>query len=257
MSLYDRWSEFYDAIYRRINYEDECNTLLKILTEKLQIKPQKILDIACGTGNHSIILAKKGYTVTGVDLSEGMLKVAKSKAQKENVSVSFINQDMRHMELGESFDCAICMFGAFPYNTTLRDIQQALNSVKSHLKEGGAFIFDFANIGGLRPTLNTSWESVEDERGVLFRLSSNKFDAETNLWEPNFRFIHLMRDGSWDQFGETHKLRLFTYPEICEYLRQNGYEVAGGYNWDQNKTELKPLTRENWRILVVSRPINL
>ncbi|MCX6653871.1 MAG: class I SAM-dependent methyltransferase, partial [Candidatus Bathyarchaeota archaeon] len=193
MSLYDRWSEFYDTIYRRINYEDECNTLLKILRENLQITPRKILDIACGTGGHSIILAKKGYDVTGVDISDAMLKVAKSKACNENINIRFVTQDMRNMKLGERFDCALCMYSVFPYNTTYPEIQQTLSSVKTHLEDGGAFIFDFANIGGMRPTPSTYWESVEHEAGVLYRLGRNMFEAESNLFEFNFRFINLKR----------------------------------------------------------------
>jgi SAM-dependent methyltransferase len=253
MSLYERWSEYYDAIYKRINYEEECNTLIKIFKEKLGVAPKSILDVACGTGGHSIILAKQGYQVTGVDISEAMLKVAKAKARIEKVNVTYVAQDMRRIDLGRRFDCAICMFGAFPYNITYRDIEQTFNSVKTHLEDGGAFIFDFANIGGLRPTSNTYWENVEHEAGVLYRLSHNRFEAESNIFEFNFRFINLRRDGSYETFDETHRLRLFTFPEMCQYLVQNGFEVVQGYSWDQDRAELKPITRSNWRILVVSR----
>jgi ubiquinone/menaquinone biosynthesis C-methylase UbiE len=253
MPLYEKWSTFYDNIYKRINYEDECNTILKILKEKLDINPTSILDIACGTGSHSIIFAKLGIEVTGVDISEDMLKIARAKAQRENLQITFTTQDMRTMSFDNIYDCAICMFTAFPYNTTIQDIEQTLASIKKHLKKGGAFIFDFANIGGLRPTPNTHWERVEHDVGTLYRLSFNSFNAESNIVEMGFRFIDLRRDGSYESFDEIHRLRLFTFPEISQILTQNGFEVLGDYNWDQNKNELKALTRENWRILVVSR----
>ncbi len=112
MGSYEKFAEFYDLIYKEIvNYEREADDLEKILTEFGEHRTKQVLDVACGTGSHSLILAKRGYEVTGIDSSEMMVKEAKKKASKENVNVEFFVQDMRSIKLNKKFDCAICMFG--------------------------------------------------------------------------------------------------------------------------------------------------
>jgi hypothetical protein len=70
-----------------------------------------------------------------------------------------------------------------------------------------------------------------------------RFDVESNIVDMSFMFINLMKDGSYELFDETHRIRLFTFPEMSQILAQNGFKVVQGYNWDQNKSDLKPFAR--------------
>ena len=84
MSIYEKFGDYYDLIYQgTVNYEKECDALEKIFAKLCQRKPKSILDVGCGTGSHAVILSKRGYNVTGIDISKTMIKKAKEKAKKE------------------------------------------------------------------------------------------------------------------------------------------------------------------------------
>ena len=236
-----------------VNYETEVNTLIKLIEEHCRIKPEHILDIACGTGNHSLILSRKGYDVTGLDLSVDMINVARGKAEKANLSINFVVQDMRSIYLGRKYDCAICMFTAFPYLQTYDDIERALTSVKKHLVEDGVFIFDFVNISGLKPMPYKSWTKVQDQRGTLYRLNENRFDPKTSVLEFPFQYILITPDGLAETFEEVHRLRCVSYPEVQQYLEMNGFELLAAYSWDEDKSALREFQQNTFRILIITR----
>lgn len=112
------WRDFF--AYHAESYEENCftkNTLneIEFLLDELKIQPgASILDVGCGTGRHSVQLAKRGYKVTGLDLSPDMLRKAKEAAQRECVSIEFVNADAKHFSFAKKFDAAICLCeGAF------------------------------------------------------------------------------------------------------------------------------------------------
>ena len=114
MGEFERFSEYYDLIYQRmVDYDRECDILERIFAEHPCDTVRSILDVGCGTGSHALILSKRGYSVTGIDISKAMIEKANVKAEREKVEVEFHVQDMRNLNLGREFDCAICMFGGF------------------------------------------------------------------------------------------------------------------------------------------------
>ena len=117
-------------------------------------KQPRILDIGCGTGRHSIELTKRGYNVTGIDLSESMLKRAKEKALKENLNIDFQKQDARNLTFKNEFDLAIMLCeGAFPLMETDEMNFQILQNASKALKENGKLIFTTLN--GLFPLFHS------------------------------------------------------------------------------------------------------
>jgi len=102
MSIYEKFGDYYDLIYQGTeNYEKECDALEKNFAKLCQRKPKSILDVGCGTGSHSVILSKRGYNVTGIDISKTMIKKAKEKAKKEKVKTEFFVQDMQNIKLNK------------------------------------------------------------------------------------------------------------------------------------------------------------
>src|SRR5207302_1475645 len=93
--------------------------------------------LGCGTGNHSVPLARRGYRVSGIDRSASMIAQAKKKASRLRNPPRFVRADMRTFRLGQRFDAALCLFGAFGYLLTQRDVLQALGRGKFELL--GAF----------------------------------------------------------------------------------------------------------------------
>jgi cyclopropane fatty-acyl-phospholipid synthase-like methyltransferase len=137
-------------------------------------KTKKILDIGCGTGRHSIELAKRGYDVTGIDLSENQLKSAKEKAKKEGVSVSFIKKDARHFNFNGQFELAIMICeGAFSLMETDEMNFMILQNAYNSLKPGGKFIFTTLN--GLFPLFH----SVKD----FINKNANEGNSRENTFD--------------------------------------------------------------------------
>jgi 2-polyprenyl-3-methyl-5-hydroxy-6-metoxy-1,4-benzoquinol methylase len=140
-------------------------------------KNQKILDIGCGTGRHSIELARRGYNVTGIDLSESMINKARSNAEKKNLEIDFQIKDARNFSFNESFDLAIMICeGAFPLMETDEMNYSILKNAFSSLKPGGKLIFTTLN--GLYPLSHSVKDFVNNgtDQG---QSSDNNFDLMT------------------------------------------------------------------------------
>ncbi len=118
-------------------------------------KGKTILDVGCGTGRHSVELAKRGYTVTGFDLSEDQLNKAREKAEKAGVNVSFFKKDARNFRFEEQFDLIIMLCeGAFPLMETDEMNYDILKNIYPALADGGKFIFTTLN--ALFPLCNST-----------------------------------------------------------------------------------------------------
>jgi 2-polyprenyl-3-methyl-5-hydroxy-6-metoxy-1,4-benzoquinol methylase len=141
-------------------------------------KSSEILDIGCGTGRHSLELARRGYlNIIGIDLSEGQLKKASSVAQKENLKIEFFMKDARDFDFKETFDMAIMICeGAFPLMETDEMNYQILKNAYSSLKPGGKYIFTTLN--GLYPLFHSVKDFVNagSEQG---KSVENNFDLMT------------------------------------------------------------------------------
>jgi 2-polyprenyl-3-methyl-5-hydroxy-6-metoxy-1,4-benzoquinol methylase len=122
-------------------------------------KTARILDVGCGTGRHSLELARRGYSVTGIDLSRSLLDKANSNARKENLKIDFREMDARHFSFSNPFDLVIMMCeGAFPLMESDEMNFSILQNIFSSLKPGGKLIFTTLN--GLFPLFHSVKEFI-------------------------------------------------------------------------------------------------
>ncbi len=134
-SLFENYAKKYDAECFTQGTIGECDFIEKEINRNKSIR---ILDIGCGTGRHSIELTKRGYTVTGVDLSESQLSMANEKARVANVNIKFSRCDARQLPFNNEFDLAIMLCeGAFPLMETDEMNYQILRGAGRSLKPGG------------------------------------------------------------------------------------------------------------------------
>lgn len=175
-ALFENYGEKYDKESFTQGTLGECDFLEKELNYN---KSLKILDVGCGTGRHSIEMARRGYNMTGVDLSASQLERAKKKADEQGVPIPFLQADARNLPFDDEFDVAIMLCeGGFPLMETDEMNYEILKNVTKSLKDKAKFIFTTLN--GLFPLYNSVEEfcaSTVDEGNATYH--NNTFDLMT------------------------------------------------------------------------------
>ncbi|MEX2640293.1 MAG: class I SAM-dependent methyltransferase [Balneolales bacterium] len=203
MQWFEEWfdSPLYEIIYSNRD-EDEANLLAELLTRI--IPPENynnVLDLACGRGRHSINMAKRGYMMTGVDLSEESITIARSKAIKEDLrEVAFVVGDMRE-PFPDTFDAVVNLFTSFGYFGTDEQNSQVIGNVAGMLRENGVFVLDYLNAHTARKNL------VPEEEGSI-----GKYDysiARTIQDDTIVKKIHFMRKGKTESHNFEERVKLY------------------------------------------------
>ena len=215
-------------------------------------KSVRILDIGCGTGRHSIELSKRGYQVTGIDLSDSQLVRAREKAEKQGQKIDFLKHDARNLPFENEFDLVIMLCeGAFPLMETDEMNYEILKNAAKSLKEGGKVIFTTLN--GLFPLYHSVEEfhaSTSEEGNATYR--SNTFDLMT------FRDYNITEVE--DDDGNKKELecneRYYVPSEISWLLKTLGYmkiEIFGAKLGAFSRND--KLTTEDFEMLVVAEKL--
>jgi len=210
-------------------------------------KNTRILDIGCGTGRHSVELAKRGYYVVGIDLSMNMLNKARFNAKKEKVNVQFIQADARQLNFDNEFNLVIMLCeGAFPLMETDKMNFEILKNASNALVDKGKFIFTTLN--GLYPLFH----SVKDFINGHYEIDASKedtFDLMTfrNIWD----YEHIDDDGN--KKAVKCNERYYVPSEITWLLKTLGFlktEIFGCEigRWSRERK----LTTEDFEMLVVA-----
>src|SRR3989442_2867429 len=209
-STYGRFARYYDIIYHNlVNYEGDVD-FIEAVFRRYRVNPRTILDLGCGTGNHDVPLARRGYRVTGIDRSRDMLSLARKKAAAYRVRPRFVRADMRSFRLGQTFDVAVCMFGAFGYLLTERDALRSLHSIRTHLEPRGFFVFEFWHGLAARPSGVQTWTHIAKKSMEIVRLEESRFDSRTGRLPFEFRFFVLRGGRVLDRFDELHTIQTYT-----------------------------------------------
>lgn len=139
MGSYDRHARYYDALYGAMGHDAQrdVDTLFELLRDR-GINPTSVLDVACGTGRHTAVLADRLRTVVGTDLSEDMLAVARDRAP----DVTFLQADFRRFDLGRRFDVVACLFSSVGHVRDADELGQAIRAMAGHVDEGGALVVE-------------------------------------------------------------------------------------------------------------------
>lgn len=209
-------------------------------------KNTSILDVGCGTGRHSVELAKRGYNVTGFDFSSDQLKAARNKAKAANVTVDFLEMDARHFKIDKKFDLAIMLCeGGFSLMETDEENFEILKNAIQTLKPGGKFIFTTLSV--LYPIFN-NLKKFHDKNIVSGSFENHSFDLMT------FRDQNQMDIP--DDDGKIRNLdcneRYYSPSEITWLLKSLNMKNTSIFGCETGNFQKRKLNVEDFEMLVVS-----
>jgi SAM-dependent methyltransferase len=213
------------------------------------------LDLGCGTGNHALPLAQKGYQVVGVDCSNDMLDSARKKAASQSMSgsVKYQQGDIRDFPLDEVFDASLMMFAVLGYQLENRDVLAALRSARQHMRSGAILIFDvWYGLAVLKQGPSDRMKTIRTEKGRILRLASGQLDVQHHLCEVSYHLWRLEGKSLTGEAEEKHLMRFFFPLELNLFLECSGFipvRLGAFPDFDRNPDET------TWNVLCVARAL--
>lgn len=241
---YKEFANIYDElIYEDINYDKVAEKIIGLCTEN-NMNFDAYLDLACGTGNVAIKVAKYFKNTYAVDLSDDMLNVAFDKFKKNKIKAKVICQDMCELSLNNNFNLITSVLDSTNYITEEEDLEEYFSRVYDHLKEDGLFIFDINSYYKLSNILgNNIYTYSSDE---IFYTWENSFEEEVlNMF---LTFFVKQDNGLYEKFEEEHYERAYKEEHIEKLLEKCGFKLLEKFEGYSEKK----VTENSERILYVA-----
>lgn len=219
------YANAYDTLYHDKDYSGECDMIEGILGRYGESPTRSIIDLGCGTGNHTIPLSERGYEVLGVDCSQEMIDTAKMKAKSKNISCSFHLADIRQLDLKRKFDTVIMMFAVLGYQLENTDVLAALKTARRHLNPDGLLIFDVwygPTVLAQRPTDRIKIISTPNNR--IIRAASGDLNVRHHTCTIHYRLWQMDGNILTAETEEEHRMRFVFPQELKLFTRIAGFK---------------------------------
>lgn len=218
MNAYNALAYSYDRLTNDVDYEAVVDFYMQIL-DKECCRPKTAVDLACGTGSVTLLLAQRGIKVTGVDMSEEMLTVATQKAAVLEDPPLFVRQMLQQLHLPRGVDLAVCALDSMDYIVEPKDCAQAIKRVYKALNPGGIFIFDVNTPEKLRAM---DGQVFLDEDEDVYCVWRGEFDEDTNICSYGMDLFQRHGD-KWLRSFEEHREYAYSAEQLTGYLRDAGF----------------------------------
>jgi len=249
MEQYASLAAYYDALNDTVDYDGWLEFIKKIF-EKNGSSPASVLDLACGTGEMSVRLAKSGYETIGIDLSCEMLTLARNKAAEQNLDILLLNQDMASFELYGTVNAVICCLDSINYLTSADDVLSCFDTVHNYLDPNGLFVFDINS--------EYKFKNIYSDNAYVYE-TENLFCTWQNYYNPKNKMCDFYLDffvehnGLYERFSETQREKCYTLKQMATYLKKTNFEIIGIYS-DFDFTEVDEKNQgETERFYIVCR----
>ena len=245
--------EAYDLLYHDKDYGAECDLIERIFETFGEGPIRRIFDMGCGTGNHAIPLAQRGYDVVGVDRSETMLAHARRKTANVPSDGRLVVRegDIRTIDLQEQFDAALMMFAVLGYQRENSDVLSAISNARRHLRPGGLFLFDvWYGPAVLRQRPSQRIKVVPIPGGHTLRAASGELNTGRHLCTVHFHVWRLEGGRLVAETEESHSVRYFFPLEMNFLLEASQFaplRVGAFPEFDKEPDET------TWNVLAVAR----
>ncbi len=247
---YTSLAPLYDRLMEDVDYDSWADYIDEIL-QLHHPYPEKILELACGTGSVAISLDEFGYYyITATDLSPEMVDIAAVKAKNAQVNVAFRPMNFLNIDIDDSFDAIYSLFDSVNYLHSEEDILTMLNQCQKVLKPGGLLIFDFS-------TPKNSMEAVdylnneEATSGNYRFFRTSRYDHQNKMHYNEFEIEELADDGKTviQELKEVHEQRIYSLQEMLSIVEQTSYHLVAKYG----DFELLDADEQSSRVTIVLR----
>lgn len=215
---YQIFSYFYDKVMDQSVYDDWMAYINKYRPEAESLR---ILELACGTGQIAVQLAKAGHEVTGFDLSDDMLVLAQERMADEHVHFELLQGDMRELDDIGEYDLCTCFSDSLCYLQEKSDLEAVFKGVYANLADDGLFLFDVHSLFQVNEVF-PGYQYIYQDEADVFLWESFEGDRE-NAVEHLLTFFVEREDGSFDRLQELHEERVFEIAVYEELLAQAGF----------------------------------
>ena len=223
MDAYSGFAAVYDAFMDNVPYEEWAEYLTGLLAD-YGVTGGLVLDLGCGTGSLTEILARRGFDMIGVDVSEEMLQIAMEKRDRSGLDILYLLQDMREFELYGTVAAVVSLCDSMNYLTSYADLVTVLKLVNNYLDPRGVFIFDLNTVHKYRD------ETIAESRDDAGFIWENYFDEDSRINEYDLT-LFVREDGDlYRRYDETHFQRAYELSEIEQAAEEAGMEFVTAYN---------------------------
>ena len=227
MEAYTGFATVYDLFMDNIPYQDWCAYVTGLLKEH-GVSDGLVLDLGCGTGKLTRLLAAEGYDMIGVDLSEEMLEVALEHEMEDPKQILYLQQDMREFELYGTVRAIVSICDSMNYLEDYEDLVQVLKLANNYLDPKGVFIFDMNTVYKYREQLGE--QTIAENREESSFIWENYFDEDEMVNEYDLTLFIREEDGRFSKYEETHYQKAFEISEVLEAVKEAGMELVAVYD---------------------------
>jgi len=217
-AVFSKSVPYYDKFCASKDYQAETQRLVAIIREHVRSGGNRLLDVACGTGQH-IELLKEHFAVEGLDISEAFLELARQR----NPDVVFHQADMIHFELGRRFDVITCLFSSIGYVRTLENLSRGIHCMAQHVVSGGIVLVEpwFTPDAWHPGTVHAQF--IDEPELKIARINASFAEGRLSYFDLH----HLVGtpEGT-EHFVERHEMGLFEQSEMAAAFENAGLEVS-------------------------------
>ena len=206
MEAYGKFAQVYDLFMDNVDYEGWADCLEKHLKEE-GIEDGLVLELGCGTGTMTGLLARRGYDMIGVDNSEEMLAEAMEKKVEDGPDILYLLQDMQEFELYGTVRAAVSVCDSLNYITEKEELLQVFRLVNNYLDPGGIFLFDMNTVHKYRDILGD--DTIAENRDEGSFIWENSYDPDTGLNIYELAVFLPREDGLYEKCEELHCQRAY------------------------------------------------
>ena len=246
--MYTGFAEVYDQLMGDVNYDAWADFYVRLM-EAFGIREGKICECACGTGSLTLPLYRRGFHVTGVDLSQDMLWIAAQKARSEGIAIPFVRQDMRQLRLHRPMDAVLATCDGVNYLLEDQDALDFFRAAWNALRPGGGLFFDVSTPYKLQHALGNQI-ICEDLENITY-MWQNRFSEKTQTVDMHLCIFVRQEDGSYRRIDEEQKQRAHSMQSLTALLQQAGFDRVMVFG--NGRLEPPREGEQRWHIAAIKR----